>query len=430
MATSTPWNESAAADSALPRVDTTAQPVPEKERIASIDALRGFALLGILYMNIQGFSMVSAAYMNPTVYGDLHGANYAVWLAGQLFAGLKFMSIFSMLFGAGIFLMTSHVEASGRRPAPLHYRRMGWLALFGLFHGSLLWWGDILYDYALCGMIIYPFRKRRPRSLIIAGIILFSVAPLLQYGYGYALAHMTPREREIDRQTMWQPTAEQITKEIAAYRGGWLAQMSDRLPETGRMKTIYFLAYSFWREAGLMLIGIALFRLGVFSAKSPAWLYGTMMALGAFVGVPIIYYGVYRVRLSGWAFPYAFINGQQYNYWASMLVSFAWVGAIMLACRSAVLPPVTRRLAAVGRMAFSNYIFHTVVCTTIFYGHGFGVFGKVERVGQLEIVLAIWAFQLIVSPIWLRYFLFGPLEWLWRSLTYLQWEPFRRPATA
>lgn len=104
-------------------------------RCCGFDALRGFALLGILYMNIQAFSMVSAAYMNPTVYGDLHGAYYAVWLAGQLFADLKFMSIFSMLFGAGIFLMTSHVEASGRRPAALHYRRVGWLTLFGLLHG-------------------------------------------------------------------------------------------------------------------------------------------------------------------------------------------------------------------------------------------------------------------------------------------------------
>ena len=102
----------------------------------------------------------------------------------------------------------------------------------------------------------------------------------------------------------------------------------------------------------------------------------------------------------------------------------------MLACRSTLLLPLTQRLAAVGRMAFSNYIFHSLVCTTVFYGHGFGLFGKVERVGQLAIVLAIWAFQLVVSPVWLRYFLFGPLGWIWRSLTYLQWEPFRRPASA
>jgi uncharacterized protein len=217
---------------------------------------------------------------------------------------------------------------------------------------------------------------------------------------------------------------------IAVYRGGWLAQMSARLPETARMKTIYFFGFSFWREAGLMLIGIALLRLGVFSAKSPAWVYGTMIALGALVGVPLTFYAVQREVASGWTFPYSFVVGQQYNYWASLLVSFAWVGAVMLACRSAALLPLTRRLAAVGRMAFSNYIFHSLVCTVIFYGHGFGLFGRVERVGQLAIVFLIWAFQLVLSPVWLRYFLFGPLEWLWRSLTYLQWEPFRRGLAA
>jgi uncharacterized protein len=119
----------------------------------------------------------------------------------------------------------------------------------------------------------------------------------------------------------------------------------------------------------------------------------------------------------------------QFNYWASILVSLGWVGAIMLASQAEALLPLTRRLAAVGRMAFSNYIMHTAICTTIFYGYGFGLFGKVDRVGQFAIVLIIWAFQLIVSPIWLRHFHFGPLEWLWRSLTYWQWEPFRRTPT-
>ena len=183
------------------------------------------------------------------------------------------------------------------------------------------------------------------------------------------------------------------------------------------MKTIYFVAYSFWRDAGLMLIGIALFKLGVFSSRSPTWVYRAMIALGAFVGLPVIYYGVHRQIASGWAFPYSFISGEEYNYLASMPVSFAWVGAIMLACRSEVLLPLTRRLAAVGRMAFSNYIFHTLACTTIFYGHGFGLFGKVERAANLLSCWRFGHFQLVISPIWLRHFLFGPLEWLWRSLT-------------
>ena len=103
---------------------------------------------------------------------------------------------------------------------------------------------------------------------------------------------------------------------------------------------------------------------------------------------------------------------------------------MMLACQSARLIPLMRRLAAVGRMAFTNYILQTVICTTLFYGHGFGLFGKVECLGQLGIVLMIWVAQLVISPIWLRHFLFGPLEWMWRSLTYWKWEPFTREGVA
>lgn len=151
-----------------------------------------------------------------------------------------------------------------------------------------------------------------------------------------------------------------------------------------------------------------------------------MIAVGLLIGIPVTLYGTYRDFAAGWDFLYSFFYGTQFNYWASLLVSLGWVGAIMLASKATALVPLTRRLAAVGRMAFTNYIMHTVVCTTVFYGHGLGLIGKVSRVGQLAIVLVIWAVQLLLSPIWLRHFLFGPLEWLWRSLTYLQWEPLRR----
>src|SRR5438132_1465135 len=134
-------------------------PVTAAERITTLDALRGFALLGILTMNMQSFSMIGAAYFNPTAYGDLTGVNYWVWYLCAVFADSKFMTIFSMLFGAGIVLMTGRAEASGRRAALLHYRRMGVLLLFGLAHAYVLWPGDILYSYAICGCVLYPLRR-------------------------------------------------------------------------------------------------------------------------------------------------------------------------------------------------------------------------------------------------------------------------------
>ena len=122
--------------------------VPEADRIQSIDVLRGFALLGILVMNIQSFSMIEAAYGNPTAYGSLEGANYWVWLLSHVMADQKFMTIFSMLFGAGIVLMTSRQEETSGRSAAVHYRRMGVLAIFGMLHAYLFWYGDILFGYA------------------------------------------------------------------------------------------------------------------------------------------------------------------------------------------------------------------------------------------------------------------------------------------
>jgi uncharacterized protein len=397
-----------------------------KERIVSIDVLRGFALLGILPMNVQYFSMISAAYWNPTAYGDLHGGNFWVWLLSHVFADEKFMTIFSMLFGAGILLMTSRVEAAGKPSAALHYRRMGWLILFGLAHAYLLWSGDILVAYGMCGLLVYPSRRFRPRTLLVMGVLAIAIASASMTAYGLWSQHWSPAEVQAAREQLWMPTPAMAAKEIAAYRGSWTAQMSFRVPDSLQMETIFFVAFTFWRVTGLMLVGMALFKLGVFSARRPSSFYWTLIAIGLLIGIPVTLYGTYRDFAAGWDFRYSFFYGTQFNYWASLLVSLGWVGTIMLASKEAALVPLTRRLAAVGRMAFTNYIMHTAVCTTLFYGHGFGLIGKVSRVGQFAIVIVIWAVQLVASPIWLRYFLFGPLEWLWRSLTYLQWEPLPR----
>jgi uncharacterized protein len=421
---------SLAASSLAVESAAVAAPVAERERIVSIDVLRGFALLGILAMNIQDFSMPGAAYLNPHAYGDLHGLNYLVWYASRVLADQKMMSIFSMLFGAGVFLMTSRLEAAGKNARALHYRRMGWLILFGLLHGFMLWSGDILYDYGMCGLLIFLFRKKSPRTLLIVGTLFFSVFSVIFTGADRGLRKAPAAEQKQSLEEIWRPTQQQTEDELAGYRGNWLAQSKFRAPETVKMKTVYFVGLSFWREMGLMLIGIAFFKLGIFSAQAPASWYKAMLAVALLIGVPLTIYGSQRMFFSDWQFPDSFFLGMQYNYWASVLIAFGWIGALMLITQNGLLTGLRRRLAAVGRMAFSNYILDTVICTTIFYGHGFGLFGKVERVWQFVIALAIWAFQLIVSPIWLRHFQFGPLEWLWRSLTYLQWEPFRRRAAA
>src|SRR5208283_4759732 len=173
-----------------------------------------------------------------------------------------------------------------------------------------------------------------------------------------------------------------------------------------------------------MLVGMALFKLGVFSARRSAKLYWGFIVVALLVGIPIIAYGTHRDFTTGWNVRQSFFFNYQYNYWASILVSLGWVGAVMLVCQSP-LNRLTRPIAAVGRMAFTNYVLDTLICTSIFYGFGLGLFGRTSRTQQIGVVLAIWMVQLVVSPIWLRYFQFGPFEWLWRSLTYWKHQQFR-----
>lgn len=400
-------------------------PVAESQRIKSIDVLRGFAVLGILVMNIQSFAMVGAAYLNPTAYGDLNGGNYTVWFLSHLLADMKFMGIFSMLFGAGIILVTSRREVSTARSAGFHYRRMAWLLLFGILHAYLLWYGDILYTYALCGMLVYLLRNRSPFTLILVGLLAVAVGSANSL-FAHASMPNWPADAIRDLEQGWRPSAETIASEIAAYTGPYLGQFSNRAPASFFFQTFLILMEFIWRAGGLMLIGMGLYKLEVFSAKRSTFFYAALIAAAVFIGIPVILYGVRRNESLNWDLRTCFFAGMQFNYWGSLLVSLGWIGLIMLLCKHDLARPLTRRLAAVGQMAFTNYIMQTLLCTFIFYGHGLGYFGKVDRTGQILIVFGLFLFQLILSPIWLRSFRFGPLEWLWRSLTYARLQPMRR----
>jgi len=399
-------------------------PVSAGKRIVSLDVLRGFAVLGILVMNIQAFSMIIAAYFNPTAYGDLQGANFWVWLLSHVFADQKFMTIFSMLFGAGIVLMWQRAQAVGRKSTGLHYRRMLWLIIFGLMHAYLIWSGDILFTYGFCGLFVYWFRKLRPTTLLIVGLIILSVSPALSLMAGYTMP-LWPEENVRQMESdFWRLPPEKLAEEIANYQGSWSQQMQSRVPASLGMHTGALLTWAFWRAGGLMLIGMALFKLGVFSAARSRRFYWACIGLAVAIGIPAVIYGVHRNFAEEWHVSRFFL-GAQYNYWGSLLVSMGWVSIVMLACKSDILQRARQALGAVGRMALTNYMMHTLICTTIFYGHGFGYFGQVSRVGQIFIVLAVWAFQIPFSVIWLRHFRFGPFEWLWRTLSYLKLQPMR-----
>ncbi len=401
-----------------------AGPVAQGARIDSIDVLRGVALLGILVMNVQSFAMPQAAYFNPTAYGDLEGANLYVWVAGRMLADQKFMTVFSMLFGAGIVLMAGRAEARGDG-RQVHYRRMGWLLVIGLLHAHLFWPGDILFLYAVCGMLVYPLRRQAPGRLLAFGAVLLAVASAYSVGSGLSLPYWPEEARAAFAASVWQPTPEMLDAELAAYRGGWLDQQPARSAGAFAFETFMLITWGVWRAGGLMLIGMALFRREVFSARRSPRFYAGLIAVAVAVGLPLQAYGIALDFARGWPV-WSFFVSMQLNYWPSIAVSLGYVGLVMLACRTTALRGLTRPFAAVGQTALTNYLLQTILCTTIFYGHGLGWFGSVDRVGQVGVVAAVWAVQLIASPLWLRRFRYGPAEWAWRSLTYGAPPPLRR----
>lgn len=405
-------------------------PVSASDRIASIDVLRGFAVLSILIMNIQSFSMPFAAYINPTAFGDFTGINFRIWQLGRLFADQKFMTIFSLLFGAGTVLLTSRIEATGARSALVYYRRTIWLLVFGLLHAYLLWYGDILVWYSLCGLLIYLFRKLSPRKLLIIGLILIAFGSAVSLGAGWSMPYWPPSQVEKLKNENWAPPPELIAAEVRAYQGGWLEQLPHRAKAAFELEVLGFGMLGLWRVGGLMLIGMALFKWGVFAARRSIGFYTAMSGLGFTIGLPIIWSGIRYNIARDWDFHYSLFFGDQFNYWGSLFVSAGWIGLVMLVCKSSALALLRKPFAAAGRMAFSCYLGETLIATTIFYGHGFGLFARVDRLDQQLITLAVCLFLLLFCPLWLLRFQYGPFEWLWRSLTYWRRQPFRRPAVA
>ena len=405
-------------------------PVTRSERIASIDVLRGFAVLGILIVNMQGFARVPSAYMNPMSGSAFDGAEAWIWAVVYVLADTKFISIFSMLFGAGIAMMSERMAGRGLAGTGLHYRRQFWLLLIGLVHAYLIWHGDVLVAYALCGFLLYPLHRLSARTLLwIGGCAVAVVVPVWMLA-GLSIPYWPEADR-LELVAEWTPPQEVIDAQIAAFRGGWSEQLAVRAPIAFALETSAFLGLFLWRAGGLMLVGMGLFKLGVLAAARSTAFYRRMAIIGIGAGLPLAAAGAaYKLR-HDFAFETVMFQGALFNYVGSVGIFLGYVGLVMLMVQFSRLPELTARLAATGRMALTNYITQSLICTLIFYGHGLGLFERVAAPGRMSIVLGIWVLQLLWSPWWLKRFRFGPLEWLWRSATYMRLQPMKRqPARA
>jgi uncharacterized protein len=421
-------------------------PVTRQDRISAVDAIRGFSLLGILLMNIVSFGQAHWAYGNPHHIGGSNPLNIGVWAVMWILAEGKMRAIFSMLFGAGVILLTSRGEerGGGMGVADIYTRRNLWLMLFGILHCYLLWLGDILYSYALTGLIfLYPMRKIPVRALFITGaVILLINAPRGYFQtrtineardkYNAAVAaEKSGKKLNKDQESakkLWEnmkgPSQKAIDEENTQIRGNFVSNFNAHLKWAPRIESLFYYKGGFCDVLGMMLLGMGLLKMGFLSAQRSYAEYATVAITGYLIGIPINCYTVYIDIRDNFDPATMSLSGYTYDI-ERFAVAFAHIAVIMMLCKAGALRWFTSRLAAVGQMALTNYLFDTIVCCIVFCGYGFGLFGKLERYQLYYVVAAIWTIEFIGSKIWLEHFRFGPAEWMWRSLTYWQRQPMR-----
>jgi uncharacterized protein len=397
------------------------------ERLELFDVLRGFAMLGIFVVNLQSFAMPSAAYMNPSAFGSLEGLHGVLWALTYVFFDTKFVTIFSLLFGAGLLVASERAKAGDRSPWPRFLRRSFLILLIGLAHAYLLWSGDILFYYAICGVVAFLFKGLKVRGQVIFALLFMSVVPLIYMGAQSTLG-MMPAEERAAMESDWAPSQEVLTAQVQAFQGSWTHQQEARVPETISMHTEAFGFYLFWRISGVMLLGMALYQSGVLTGKRTPSFYGRLALIALPLGLGIAGFGAWYNWSHGFAFETSMFKGSLFNYVGSLGVSLGYIGVIGWLVTKGAFKALRVRLAAIGRLALTCYLGQTLLATSLFYGHGFGLFAQVDRVGQWLLFIVVCALQLLLAPLWLKYFRQGPLEYLLRAGVYFQLPPIRQSA--
>ena len=431
-------------------VSNGSAPVSASARIESLDILRGFALLGVLLLNILAFGMASMGYFHPHVgLGENSELNYAIWGIVNLFFEGSMRGLFSMLFGAGIVMFTTGFGShSGTgKSAWLHYKRTFYLLLFGLFDAYvLLWTGDILILYAIAGAILYPLRNTKPKTLILLSAvillcssILFATAGALmnegrdaaavieanpEGNHSESLHEQAELWYESERDFTYNET--QMQEELDIRRGSYSQVAKYSAKTVNEHLTFFTPVFMMWDAIGMMLLGMATYRLGFLSAERSKTSYLRLAVIGFSIGLLINGFELYQAIQSN--YDVLIISGYFQGTYHIGRVSMAlgWLGLVMLVCKSELWPSLRARLAAVGRTALSNYLLHSLLCLILFTGAGFGLIGTFERWELYGIVMLIWLFQLFASPWWLNRYAFGPAEWLWRTMTYGSKQKWRQ----
>lgn len=442
----------------LMAINQTANPVTEVrgERIHILDSLRGIAVLGILLMNIPIFAYPRMVMFSPNLI-DFTGLNFYAWYGVEWMVEGSQRALFSMLFGAGMLLFISRQDRTkGLLPAEYFFRRQLWLLVFGFFNAYvLLWPGDILYHYAIIGMVLFAFIRLQPKHLLAAALVCMLFQTLrenadfyrskLMVSRGEAIARMdtsrtalTPLQK--DRLSEYHQFKKAATKEaktemlkqIVGNVQGTYPQVYSQLSEISfRVETTGFFHFIFFDVLVFMFIGMAFYKNGILTGHASVKWYWLLFLVGMGLGLTLSYLRL-KPSLQYDFDEYAYTKNVVFEFYqlSKSFRSLGIFGGIMLLYKSGAFKWWFALMRPVGKMAFTNYLTQSLICGLVFYGPGLGLYGKLQFHQLYYVVAAIWVLQITWSHLWLRYYSMGPMEWLWRSLTYWEKQPVRKSDAA
>jgi len=410
-------------------------PTRESERIDFLDVLRGFALFGILLVNMIAFGHVMLAAATLPLHYNSTLDRVAAWAIRWLAEG-KFYSLFSLLFGLGFMLQMMRAEEKGRRFVPVYLRRSLVLLAIGVAHGTLFWVGDILAIYAALGVLLLFFRHMRPRNLLIWAVVMLLLPTLFLVGANFLLEfarHDPATAAQID--AMFAESYATATVEVERVStiyatGNFIEITVQRAKELVEMwlTTIFILPNIF----AMFLVGACIGKCGILAdIEGHRALLVRLCIWGLAIGLPLN--AVYATMIESlvrtepsWTLVIAVFTQAI----GAPLLALGYMSGLALVWQRQKWRALLRRLAPLGRMALTNYLLQSLIATLIFYGYGLGLFGQVGIAGGVLITIAIYLVNYAVSHWWLRRYRFGPVEWLWRTLTYGRRQPMRKGPAA
>jgi uncharacterized protein len=411
-------------------------------RIQTLDILRGFAVLGIYWINIIIFGLPTGAYSVPSYIGDAVTVNVSLWAFSEIMVDGAMRGLFSCLFGAGalLYLSEQKLQPGGIQRVEYYYRRNIILILIGLFHAYILLWPyDVVFAYGLLGLFLFPLRKLSARSLIIIGFALLICTDISFYESSKVDAESTAstsqtisntRDNNIDEALLKQvlidkyrqSSTSDFQEDIAIHRSTYSELFRVKSNSTMEQHTIYMYSIHVFDIGGMMLLGMALLKLGVLQGKRSVRFYFILMLAGFIVGILMRIPAVYS-EITNDFLPDDPLHPEIPGLAISRLpVMLGYIGLILLLYKYHIFSRLFKSLAAVGKLALTHYISQTVISIFLFYGFGFALIGALERYQLGLLCIVIWVFQILFSLAWLKRYRMGPLEWLWRSAIYGKWQ--------